>query len=61
MNLPEEFPEPDVYNIYMYAWESGCKGVTVFRDGCKRLGILSTKEKEKEKAVSPSALNLRTM
>lgn len=48
VNLPEEFPESDVYNIYMYAWESGCKGVTVFRDGCKRLGILSTKEKEPE-------------
>ena len=50
VNLPEDFPEPDVYNIYMYAWESGCKGVTVFRDGCKRLGILSTKEMEKPKA-----------
>ena len=47
VNLPEDFPEEDVYNIYMYAWESGCKGVTVFRDGCKRLGILSTKEKDK--------------
>lgn len=50
VNLPEEFPESDVYNIYMYAWESGCKGVTVFRDGCKRLGILSTKEKAPEPA-----------
>lgn len=47
VNLPENFPENDVYNIYMLAWESGCKGVTVFRDGCKRLGILSTKESEK--------------
>ncbi len=44
VNLPEDFPQEDVYNIYMLAWESGCKGVTVFRDGCKRLGILSTKE-----------------
>ena len=47
VNLPEQFPEKDVYNIYMYAWESGCKGITVFRDGCKRLGILSTKESKK--------------
>ncbi|MBR2255635.1 MAG: ribonucleoside-diphosphate reductase, adenosylcobalamin-dependent, partial [Candidatus Methanomethylophilaceae archaeon] len=51
VNLPEEFPEADVYNIYMSAWESGCKGVTVFRDGCKRLGILSTKEKKSEPAA----------
>jgi ribonucleoside-diphosphate reductase alpha chain len=47
VNLPEQFPEKDVYDIYMYAWESGCKGITVFRDGCKRLGILSTKESTK--------------
>ncbi len=55
VNLPEEFPEADVYNIYMYAWEAGCKGVTVFRDGCKRLGILSTKEKAPEAAPAPVA------
>lgn len=48
VNLPEDFPEKEVYNIYMMAWESGCKGVTVFRDGCKRLGILSTKDKKDE-------------
>ena len=48
VNLPEDFPEANVYDIYMYAWQSGCKGVTVFRDGCKRLGILSTKEKDKK-------------
>ncbi len=49
VNLPENFPEEQVYELYMYAWKIGCKGVTVFRDGCKRLGILTTKEK-KEKA-----------
>ncbi|MBR7152780.1 MAG: adenosylcobalamin-dependent ribonucleoside-diphosphate reductase [Candidatus Methanomethylophilaceae archaeon] len=53
VNLPEEFPQDEVYNIYMYAWESGCKGVTVFRDGCKRLGILSTKESEKAEESEP--------
>ncbi|MBR4181565.1 MAG: adenosylcobalamin-dependent ribonucleoside-diphosphate reductase, partial [Candidatus Methanomethylophilaceae archaeon] len=57
VNLPVEFPQESVYDIYMSAWESGCKGVTVFRDGCKRLGILSTKSSEKtpepEKAEEP--------
>ena len=48
VNLPEDFPEENVYDIYMYAWKIGCKGVTVFRDGCKRLGILTTKEKRSE-------------
>ncbi len=48
VNLPEDFPETDVEGLYMYAWQIGCKGVTVFRDGCKRLGILSTKETKTE-------------
>lgn len=50
VNLPENFPEEQVYEIYMYAWKIGCKGVTVFRDGCKRLGILTTKEKKEKTA-----------
>jgi ribonucleoside-diphosphate reductase alpha chain len=49
VNLPADFPETEVYDLYIYAWQIGCKGVTVFRDGCKRLGILSTKGKEEEK------------
>ncbi|MDR0309399.1 MAG: adenosylcobalamin-dependent ribonucleoside-diphosphate reductase [Candidatus Methanoplasma sp.] len=48
VNLQNDFPENEVYDLYMYAWEIGCKGVTVFRDGCKRLGILTAKEKEPE-------------
>lgn len=32
----------------MTAWESGLKGVTIFRDGCKRAGILTTTIKEKD-------------
>ncbi len=46
VNLPNTFSENEVFELYIYAWEIGSKGVTVFRDGCKRLGILSPKEKE---------------
>ncbi|MDR3205977.1 MAG: adenosylcobalamin-dependent ribonucleoside-diphosphate reductase [Candidatus Methanoplasma sp.] len=49
VNLPGEIPESEVYDLYIYAWQIGCKGVTVFRDGCKRLGILTPKEKEEKK------------
>ena len=31
--------------LYLYAWEKGLKGVTIFRDGCKRTGILTTSDK----------------
>ena len=30
----------------MKAWERGLKGITIFRDGCKRIGILSTSSHE---------------
>ncbi|MBE6526903.1 MAG: adenosylcobalamin-dependent ribonucleoside-diphosphate reductase [Thermoplasmata archaeon] len=58
VNLPEDFPEEDVYDLYLYAWKIGCKGVTVFRDGCKRLGILTTKDKkDKEKEMKEAAID----
>ena len=61
VNLPEDFPEEDVYDLYMYAWKIGCKGVTVFRDGCKRLGILTTKDKKaKENEMKEEAIDNAT-
>lgn len=42
LNLPNEATEDDVYDIYMKAWEAGLKGITVYRDGCSRQGILTT-------------------
>ena len=57
VNLPEEATIEDVEEIYLNAWKEGLKGITVFRNGCKRLGILTTnnsqeKEKEEEKGLS---------
>lgn len=42
INLPESATVEDVYNIYMYAWKAGLKGVTIFRQGCARTAILKT-------------------
>lgn len=44
INLPNETTIEEVADIYMYAWEKGLKGVTVFRDGCERSGILISNE-----------------
>lgn len=55
VNLPEEATIKDVEEIYLNAWKKGLKGITVFRNGCKRLGILTTnssQEKEEEKGLS---------
>lgn len=43
-NLPKEATVEDVYNIYMSAWEEGLKGITIYRSGCKREGILVTEK-----------------
>mgnify|MGYP004648815437 FL=1 len=54
VNLPEEATIEDVEEIYLNAWKEGLKGTTVFRNGCKRLGILTTdssQEKEEEKGL----------
>ena len=55
VNLPEEATIEDVEEIYLNAWKEGLKGITVFRNGCKRLGVLTTnnsQEKEEEKGLS---------
>ena len=49
VNLPNSATIDDVKDLYMYAWKQGLKGITVFRDGCKRLGILTTDNKEPNK------------
>lgn len=46
VNLPNSATPEDVYNIYVEAWVMGCKGITVFRDGCKRGNILGIESKD---------------
>lgn len=48
VNLPNETTVEDVEKLYMYAWERGLKGMTIFRDGCARLGILTLDNKKEE-------------
>ncbi|MBN1116090.1 MAG: adenosylcobalamin-dependent ribonucleoside-diphosphate reductase [Bacteroidales bacterium] len=47
INLPEDVKEELVGDLYIKAWESGCKGVTVYRDG-SRSGVLISNDKKKE-------------
>ena len=51
VNLPELATVEDIMNLYVYAWKLGCKGITVFRENCKRVGILTTNtQKENQQA-----------
>ena len=48
INLPNEATVEEVEQLYMYAWEQGCKGLTIYRDGCARSGVLTLDDKKEE-------------
>jgi len=41
INLPEETTSAQIEEIFLKAWELGCKGITVFREGC-RAGVIES-------------------
>lgn len=50
VNLPHEATIEDVKSLYMCAWKSGLKGITVFRSGCARAPILDSGTTSKKTA-----------
>ncbi len=52
VNLPHDATVDDVKKVYDLAYDLGCKGVTIYRDGSKENQVLSFARKE-EKADSP--------
>lgn len=48
VNLPEDVSEQTVADLYMKAWQVGCKGLTVYREG-SRNGVLESLNKDKNK------------
>ena len=53
INLPSDVDEELVGRLYFEAWKSGCKGVTVYRDG-SRSGVLISNKKEEEEVKKDS-------
>ena len=56
VNVPNDFTVEQVEGLYMTAWDAGLKGVTIFRDGCKRAGILTIKENVEDIVEEPHRL-----
>ncbi|MEE2771494.1 MAG: adenosylcobalamin-dependent ribonucleoside-diphosphate reductase [Bacteroidota bacterium] len=48
INLPSDVSEDLVGKLYLEAWEAGCKGVTVYRDGSRSGVLISNDDKKKE-------------
>ena len=51
INLPSDVTEDLVAKVYQTAWESGCKGCTVYRDG-SRDGVLVSKDSKDSKKTN---------
>jgi ribonucleoside-diphosphate reductase alpha chain len=51
VNLPFATSVKQVEDLYIYAWEKGLKGITIFRDGCKRSGVLTTDKTEEHEKI----------
>ena len=52
VNLPNNVKEELVGDLYVEAWKSGCKGVTVYRDGSRDGVLISTKKEKKNEGFS---------
>lgn len=56
VNVPNQFTVEETEDLYMYAYDQGLKGITIFRDGCKRTGILTTDSSKKNTVIAGEGL-----
>jgi len=64
INMGNSATVDDIKKVYLMAWETDCKGITVFRDGCKNMQVLNLgvqKEEKKQLYVTDEATQIRPL
>ena len=61
VNLPKEITKEEIYDLFIYAHEKNLKGITIYRDGCKKFQPVSfTKDEDEHEFKRPNKLNSET-
>lgn len=58
INLPNDITLEGTEQVYLYAWEKGLKGLTIYRDGSEKEGILSTSDSKSKKKDGNNILEI---
>lgn len=56
INLPQDATIEDVNKAYWMAYETGCKSITVYRDGSRQVQVMDAKAKQREKCPNCNAI-----